>query len=357
MNGHRKPANSSQLTRPNFVGATPGRRAQYQAATPLARASLRNNVAPPLSGSEASAATGLRISNIAVEICEGSAVRPTTVELDTTTDEHLTLTKPFQLLMEACLPGPRSLQHQESFAADESSPRTTSDEQAPLEDALDMEVPEVAELVRFLDDGVTNASRKINLLRCIDGALKGRRTKIQTYNCLSRQSWPHLMFSSALFRDDDSTAPLSPTSFAESSLPPTTVPTDEATRPVNGNFVLFSFYSFISLNSVWMINQDDATTLESSGCLHLPAKAALKEFVDSFFLHVHPTFPLLHERSFRTLYCGQGATSYRDESISLCVMQTLLLVACPVSAPESVVCFVCISLLTKTVISSFLFLR
>ncbi|KAF5560658.1 cutinase transcription factor 1 beta [Fusarium napiforme] len=70
---------------------------------------------------------------------------------------------------------------------------------------------------------------------------------------------------------------------------------------------------------------DDINYLEAQGCFRVPTPEALDEFVQEYFLHVHPALPLLDEAWFWAIY----SRSVRGRSnLSLFVFQAMLFTAC-----------------------------
>ncbi|KAH7142766.1 fungal-specific transcription factor domain-containing protein [Dactylonectria estremocensis] len=93
--------------------------------------------------------------------------------------------------------------------------------------------------------------------------------------------------------------------------------------------VLFSFYHFVSAEMLLSLDQDDSICLEQRGCLHLPPKPVLYELIRQYFLHVHPTLPLINERNFWALYNAQPSAVTLAERIPLAVLQAMIFLACP----------------------------
>ncbi|CVL07975.1 uncharacterized protein FMAN_09686 [Fusarium mangiferae] len=102
---------------------------------------------------------------------------------------------------------------------------------------------------------------------------------------------------------------------AECSLPWTT-----------GGFVLFPFYHFIRPSSLKETDTEVAKLLEQRGCLHVPAKHILDEFMEKYFSYFHPLVPILDEQRFWVSYGEQGET---NGDLSLFVLQAMLFVSSP----------------------------
>ncbi|KAF5965569.1 cutinase transcription factor 1 beta [Fusarium bulbicola] len=88
--------------------------------------------------------------------------------------------------------------------------------------------------------------------------------------------------------------------------------------------IIYSYYSFLDLDISGLL-PDDINYLEAQGCFRVPTPEALDEFVQEYFLHVHPALPLLDEAWFWAIY----TRSVRGRSnISLFVFQAMLFTAC-----------------------------
>lgn len=129
------------------------------------------------------------------------------------------------------------------------------------------------------------------------------------------------------------------TSATENTTLPGLTSTTVATRsgPSNASntnsgpaFVVFSRYSFLSSKALWKLDhEDDAQLLEQRGCLHVPKKAILDEFMKKYFLHVHPMVPLLNEHEFWTMYNLPTPQSKPFGQMSLFVFQAMLFIVSP----------------------------
>lgn len=80
-----------------------------------------------------------------------------------------------------------------------------------------------------------------------------------------------------------------------------------------------------------LLSQQDVHFLDLKGCLRLPPKVILDEFMRLYFLHVHPRLPLLDEGSFWTTYCLDPAPDPPDQGISLLLMQAMIFATSAVS--------------------------
>ncbi|KAH6955726.1 hypothetical protein BKA56DRAFT_503382 [Ilyonectria sp. MPI-CAGE-AT-0026] len=85
-----------------------------------------------------------------------------------------------------------------------------------------------------------------------------------------------------------------------------------------------SSFSFIRLPALSKIPPEDAGFLRLQGCLQLPKKPILDEFVREYFVHVHPLVPFLDEAHFWSVYNHRDGDIPSDERISLVLFQAML---------------------------------
>ena len=74
------------------------------------------------------------------------------------------------------------------------------------------------------------------------------------------------------------------------------------------------------------MSQHDVYFLDTQGCFKVPNRQALDEFVREYFLHVHPSLPLIDESAFWKMYSGNG-------SFSLFLFQAMLFGSSSVGRP------------------------
>ncbi|KAL0934747.1 fungal specific transcription factor domain-containing protein [Colletotrichum truncatum] len=91
--------------------------------------------------------------------------------------------------------------------------------------------------------------------------------------------------------------------------------------------ITYSFYPFLTLGSLHSIPPQDVNFLELQGCLKIPTRATLDEFVQQYFLHVHPLLPMLNEGDFWDVYCT-SPSNVPGERISLLLFQAMLFASC-----------------------------
>lgn len=109
---------------------------------------------------------------------------------------------------------------------------------------------------------------------------------------------------------------------------------DDATLPAMAppntqGDMLYSYYDFIETESISHLAPEDFKFLEYKGCFHLPARPLLDELVREYFLHVHPVFPIIDERSFWEAYNPLGPRNSQFK-IPLFVFRAMLFVSCSV---------------------------
>lgn len=94
--------------------------------------------------------------------------------------------------------------------------------------------------------------------------------------------------------------------------------------------VTYSYYPFLSLNNLHNVSPQDVNYLESQGCLRVPTRAILDEFVQQYFLHVHPLLPFIDEGDFWNIYGQEGGQGGTGGKMSLLVFQAMLFACCNV---------------------------
>ncbi|KAG4261452.1 hypothetical protein FPRO03_11469 [Fusarium proliferatum] len=100
-------------------------------------------------------------------------------------------------------------------------------------------------------------------------------------------------------------------------------PSSDATMSGQSH-IIYSYYSFLDLDISGLL-PDDINYLEAQGCFRVPTPEALDEFVQEYFLHVHPALPLLDEAWFWAIY---SRPARGRSNLSLFVFQAMLFTAC-----------------------------
>ncbi|CAG8367821.1 unnamed protein product [Penicillium salamii] len=99
--------------------------------------------------------------------------------------------------------------------------------------------------------------------------------------------------------------------------------------------VLYSYYPFLVINNIRNIPPHDFNFLDVQGCLRLPPPDVLHEFIQQYFLHVHPILPLINEGDFWDLY-SDTAHGPRREFLPLLLFQAILFASCNFISPSTV---------------------
>jgi hypothetical protein len=100
------------------------------------------------------------------------------------------------------------------------------------------------------------------------------------------------------------------------------------------SYLVFPYFGFLRCEELPSMSSEDAKTLESSRCLHIPARPALDDFVREYFLHVHPNLPMLDEGQFWSMYRSREATSREPSTLALFLFQAMLFASSSASQPS-----------------------
>ncbi|KAK7409220.1 hypothetical protein QQX98_008596 [Neonectria punicea] len=87
-------------------------------------------------------------------------------------------------------------------------------------------------------------------------------------------------------------------------------------------------YSILEAPKVHTLSAEDLDYLYKQGCFVVPQRNILNEFVQQYFLHIHPMLPMLNEADFWALYHPQHSDSASGERMPLIVLQGILFTAC-----------------------------
>ncbi|KAH8682212.1 hypothetical protein BX600DRAFT_492282 [Xylariales sp. PMI_506] len=99
--------------------------------------------------------------------------------------------------------------------------------------------------------------------------------------------------------------------------------------------ITYSYYPFLAINNLHNIPPQDVNYLESQGCLRVPTREILDEFVKQYFLHVHTMLPMINEGDFWDMY-GHYGHGGNGEKMSLLVFQSMLFVSSNFVSKESI---------------------
>jgi len=99
--------------------------------------------------------------------------------------------------------------------------------------------------------------------------------------------------------------------------------------------VLYSHYPYLTVGNLHKIPHQDVNYLEAQGCLHVPTRPMLDNFVEQYFTHVHVLLPLLNEGDFWDMYAQHGINTPSQDKMTLLVFQSMLFACCNVRQRES----------------------
>jgi hypothetical protein len=108
-----------------------------------------------------------------------------------------------------------------------------------------------------------------------------------------------------------------------------------AQKPAVRSTVLYSHFPFLTIGNIHMIPAEDLNFLELQGCLHLPMQPFIDDFVQQYFLYVHPFMPLIDEGEFWEAYHRNGTSATSAPAMSLLVFQAMLFSSCTVRARQA----------------------
>ncbi|KAM6524524.1 hypothetical protein FALCPG4_010134 [Fusarium falciforme] len=89
--------------------------------------------------------------------------------------------------------------------------------------------------------------------------------------------------------------------------------------------VPYSTYSFVVASNLPDMLPEDINYLELKGCLRVPARKHLDEFVKQYFRYVHPFLPLINEAVFWKMY--SGTSQGLGPKMPLLVLQSMIFAA------------------------------
>ncbi|KAF3771370.1 hypothetical protein M406DRAFT_248577 [Cryphonectria parasitica EP155] len=120
---------------------------------------------------------------------------------------------------------------------------------------------------------------------------------------------------------------LSASSIQETEADCLDLPLPKRSHRSHPNSVVYTYYSFLTLDNLPNCLSRDVDFLEAEGCFHLPTRAIMDQILQQYFLHIHPFLPLFNEGDFWEMYydtpCGR-----QDAKMSLLVLQAIIFVSC-----------------------------
>jgi hypothetical protein len=100
--------------------------------------------------------------------------------------------------------------------------------------------------------------------------------------------------------------------------------------------VLYSAYPFVVVSNLTSMPAEDINYLEVKGCLKLPVRKYLDEFLAQYFRYIHPVMPLIDEGLFWEMYGDGNRVMYEwDPRISLLVLYSMLFASCSFVSPST----------------------
>lgn len=103
---------------------------------------------------------------------------------------------------------------------------------------------------------------------------------------------------------------------------------DSESRATVNTHVMFSYYPFLELDGLSQMSTEDINFLELQGCFRIPTQPVLDEFIREYFLHVHPSLPVIDEGNFWDMYTHRDLHRAECSHMSLFVFQAMLFASC-----------------------------
>ncbi|KAF4344582.1 cutinase transcription factor 1 beta [Fusarium beomiforme] len=97
--------------------------------------------------------------------------------------------------------------------------------------------------------------------------------------------------------------------------------------------VLYTTQPFLVLKDLRALPEEDADFLELNRCFHMPVRTVQEEFINQYFLYLHPYYPLVNEKEFWDMYMGRESCGGRRKKMSLLVFQAMLFAASAFVSP------------------------
>ncbi|KAM0224376.1 hypothetical protein ACHAQD_001945 [Fusarium lateritium] len=117
----------------------------------------------------------------------------------------------------------------------------------------------------------------------------------------------------------------------EEYIPP---PFEEPSEPVRSE--LKALYSSMPFLRTLNMRDCDFSHLHAQGCLRVPSKPILDEFIRHYFLYIHPLLPLLNEADFWNAYDPiPSNTANPGTPVSMLLLQSMMFASCTFVPKES----------------------
>jgi len=105
--------------------------------------------------------------------------------------------------------------------------------------------------------------------------------------------------------------------------------------PGSGGYVIYSYYPFLEMDNLTELPPETVNFMETKHCFRIPTPEILDEFMQQYFLHVHPNVPMLDEGDFWQIYRQRGpGRPPQGRRISLLLLQAMLFASSSVSQME-----------------------
>ncbi|KAH7131328.1 fungal-specific transcription factor domain-containing protein [Dactylonectria macrodidyma] len=95
-------------------------------------------------------------------------------------------------------------------------------------------------------------------------------------------------------------------------------------------------YSILEAPKVHTLSPEDLDYLYKQGCFVVPQRNILNEFIQQYFLHIHPMLPMLNEADFWALYHPQNLDDTYGDRMPLIVIQGILFTSCSFVSKETI---------------------
>lgn len=138
--------------------------------------------------------------------------------------------------------------------------------------------------------------------------------------------------STPSFEDSDLLQPLIEACKESDTGPPGSPPAEAAVESLQLGgpaSISYHYFPWIAAYNISSCLPNDVIQMHSEGCFDLPTHKILDQFVEQYFLHVHPLLPLLNEADFWNLYSSRQTADW--EPISLLVVQAMIFASSNVS--------------------------
>jgi len=111
-------------------------------------------------------------------------------------------------------------------------------------------------------------------------------------------------------------------------------PIEEPCEPVRSQ--LKALYSSMPFLRTLNMRDCDFNHLNAQGCLRVPSKPILDEFVRHYFLYIHPLLPLINEADFWAAYDPIPNNANPGTPVSMLLLQSIMFASCTVGLRDNV---------------------